>query len=211
MPNTAAGPQTGGALAAIPATPPHLRIEMLSQARYLSGARELVSAVCKRFGFDDGACGQIALAVDEALCNVIRHGYDKRADGRIWVSIWPVAAAEAAALRGGSGPGGVGLSLRPDEEPAGVRIVIDDQARQVDPESIKGRALEDIRPGGLGVFIIRQVMDHARFEKRAEGGMRLVMAKLLNNAAAASDPSRPGSEGPHAPPHAPNASPDRKG
>ncbi len=139
--------------------PPEIRVEMLSQPRYLSGARDLVAAVSKRFGFDDAVCGQIALAVDEALCNVIRHGYDRRSDGKIWVNIWPLDDAE--------------------NEAGGIRIVIDDQARQVDPDRIKGRELEDIRPGGLGVYIIKQVMDWVRFEKRSEGGMRLAMLKAL--------------------------------
>lgn len=136
---------------------PHMKVEMLSQPRYLSGARELVSAVAKRFGFDDHACGQIALAVDEALCNVIRHGYGRRPDGKIWVSLWP------AFEQGG--------------EPGGIKIVIDDMAPQVDPEKIRGRELEDIKPGGLGVYIIRQVMDSVRYSKRPEGGMRLELVK----------------------------------
>ncbi len=149
----------GVPLDAAPTTLPHVRIELYSQPRYLSGARDLVSAVAKRFGFDDTACGQLALAVDEALCNVIRHGYDRRPDGRIWVSLWPCSDDEG--------------------RPGGIRIVIDDLAHQVDPEKIRGRELEDIRPGGLGVYIIRQVMDAVRYEKRSEGGMRLLMTKLL--------------------------------
>ena len=136
---------------------PHVSVELLSQPRYLSGARDLVAAVAKRFGFDDTSCGQIALAVDEALCNVIRHGYDRRSDGRIWLRLWPEDE------RGG--------------EPRGIRIVIEDEAAQVDPEAIKSRDLEDIRPGGLGVYIIRQVMHEVRYEKRAEGGMRLTLVK----------------------------------
>ena len=133
---------------------PHVMVEVLSQPRYLSGARDLVSAVSKRLGFDDTACSQIALAVDEALCNIIRHGYDQRADGKIWISIWPV-----------DGDGG------------GIRIQIDDRAKQVDPKGIKSRDLDDIRPGGLGVHIIHQVMDEARYEQREGGGMRLSMRK----------------------------------
>jgi len=135
----------------------HVRVELLSQARYLSGARELVAAVAKRLGFDDSACGQIALAVDEALCNIIRHGYGRKPDGRIWLSLWPLPA----------GPG----------EPEGLRIVLEDEARQVEPELIKGRELEDIRPGGLGVYIIKQVMDSVKYEKRPGVGMRLEMLK----------------------------------
>lgn len=142
-----------------PGVAPHVMIQMMSQPRYLCGARDLVSAVAKRFGFDDAACGQIALAVDEALCNVIRHGYDRRPDGRIWLSLWPV----------GDGAGDAG----------GIRIVIEDEANQVDPELIRSRDLDDVRPGGLGVYIIQQVMDTARYDKRPEGGMRLELTKML--------------------------------
>src|SRR4029434_8191323 len=98
----------------------------------------MVASVSRRLGFSEEACGQIALAVDEALCNVIRHGYERRKDGPIWVSLWPMDS-------NGGGPGG--------------RIVIEDEAKQIDPEEIKGRDLDEIRPGGLGVHIIRQVMD----------------------------------------------------
>ena len=118
--------------------PPDIRVELVSDPLYLSGARELLSAVAKRLGFSDEGCAQIALAVDEALCNVIRHGYGTRRDGPIWISVWPLRAEKG-------GPG--------------LRIVIEDEARQVDPESIRGRDLDQIRPGGLGVHIIRQVMD----------------------------------------------------
>lgn len=138
-----------------------MRVEMLSQPRFLSGARDLVSAVSKRCGFDDAACGQMALAVDEALCNVIRHGYDRRPDGKIWISLWPIEES--------------------GKEPTGIKIVIEDEARQVEPEKIKSRDLDDIRPGGLGVHIIQQIMSRSYFEKREKVGMRLVMLKMHNN------------------------------
>lgn len=137
-------------------------IHMLSQARYLSGVRELLFSIARRFGFDEKSASHIALAVDEAVCNIIRHGYDKRADGDICVRLWPVPEDT---------PEG--------ENPEGIRIIIDDHAKQVDPEKIKGRDLEDVRPGGLGVHIMKQVMDEVTYEKRAEGGMRLTMIKRL--------------------------------
>jgi anti-sigma regulatory factor (Ser/Thr protein kinase) len=124
--------------------PPDIHVRLVSDPTYLSGARELVSAVARRLGFSDEGCGQIALAVDEALCNVIRHGYDRRKDGPIWMSIWP------STWSGESGAGANGE--------AGITIVIEDEAKQVDVAQIKGRDLDLVRPGGLGVHIIRQVM-----------------------------------------------------
>jgi hypothetical protein len=49
----------------------------------------------------------------------------------------------------------------------------------VDPTTIKSRDLDEIRPGGLGVHIITEVMDEVRWEKRTDGpiGMRLTMMK----------------------------------
>ncbi len=143
-------------------TDAHVVVEMVSQPRYLSGARDLVAAVAKRLGFTDHDCGQIALAVDEALCNVIRHGYDRREDQKIWLNIWPARDPD-------------------DESKTGIRILIEDEAQQVDPEQIQPRDLDEIRPGGLGVYIIREVMDEARFERRPEStvGMRLDMTKWV--------------------------------
>lgn len=148
----------------VPASPPHVELRLLSQARYLCGARDAVSSIARRFGFDEQVSGQLALAVDEALCNVIRHGYDSAPDRPIWVKLWP--------LNLGSVDGAAG----------GIRVVIEDEARQVDPAGIKSRDLNDIRPGGLGVHIIRQIMTASKFEKRQgpQGGMRLVMAKRLD-------------------------------
>lgn len=150
MGNTSNGLDAGGA---------HIRIELRSNPVYLSGARELVGAVAKRLGFEDVTCSKISLAVDEALCNIIRHGYDRATDRPIWISIAPVGDADDA---------------------EGIRVVIEDEARQVEPDQLKGRELEDVRPGGLGVHIIREVMDQARYEKREGGrGMRLTLLKRV--------------------------------
>lgn len=135
--------------------PPHLRLEMLSNPIYNAGARELVASVARRLGFSEHQSGQMALAVDEALCNIFRHGYERRGDGKIWLSLWPTE----------------------DEGGGGLRIVLEDEARQVDPAVIKSRDLAEIRPGGLGVHIIQQVMDQAVYERREGAGMRLTMMK----------------------------------
>lgn len=174
---TLANPQISVPMDQVPSTPPHVEIHLLSQPRYLCGARDAVGSISRRFGFDEQTSGQLALAVDEALCNVIRHGYNNAPDRPITLKIWPLheddmsAAASAPSAPGNGTPQG----------PGGVRIVIEDEARQVDPDQIKSRDLAEVRPGGLGVHIIRQIMSATRFEKRPgpQGGMRLVMAKRL--------------------------------
>lgn len=149
-------------------TEPHIRLQLLSNPLFLSGAREMVYQFASRCGFTDEACGQMALAVDEALCNVIRHGYGKAADRPIWISLYF--------------HGGVATPETQHDNPTqALEIRIEDEAKQVDPSQIKSRDLEEIRPGGLGVHIITEVMDEVRWEKRADRGagvgMRLTMVK----------------------------------
>lgn len=152
---------------------PHIRVEMLSNPMYLSGAREMVSAVARRLGFNEANCSQVALAVDEALCNIIRHGYDRQADRPIWLSIWPLEGSPSCST--GCAPG-CSAGASPGMS-AAIKIVIEDEAKQVEPTCIKGRDLEDVRPGGLGVHIIKEVMDEVRYEKREGAGMRLTLVK----------------------------------
>lgn len=140
--------------------PPDLTLRMRSSPRLLAGARELIASLARRLGFDEVSACQVALAVDEALANVIRHGYERREDGPIDMMVWLLA------------PSG-----DPAAAPTGLKVVIEDEGRQVDPDLIRGRDLDDIRPGGLGVHIIREVMDEARYEKRIGGGMRLTLVK----------------------------------
>lgn len=136
---------------------PDISIQMLSRAALLAPLRSMVVCLAERCGFDEVCCGHIALAVDEALANVIKHGYGGRDDCRVWVHLWQL------------------------HEPSGLRVVIEDLARQVDPEHIRSRDLDDVRPGGLGVHLMQSVMDLVRFEKRREGGMRLTLEKALRS------------------------------
>jgi len=144
--------------------PAHITVHLHGDPKYLAGVREMVASVARRLGFDELSCSQIALAVDEALCNVIRHGYKDRADKPIWIRIWPEPI------------GGGHEAASP-----GLRVVIDDEAQQVDPSCMQGRQLDDIRPGGLGVHIIREVMDEVRYDQREGGkGMSLTLVKRGN-------------------------------
>jgi len=114
-------------------------------------------AVAERLGFCPQDAAQIALAVDEAICNIIKHGYERREDGRIWISVWPIEEVK--------------------DDRYGVRILLEDEGRQTVPSEIKSRPLNEIRPGGLGVHIIRKVMDVVEYSQRAERGMQLLLEK----------------------------------
>ena len=151
-----------------PAQPaPQLRLELRSNALLLAGARDMISAVAKRFGFPDESCAQIALAVDEALCNVIKHGYGRDPSRPIWITVFAIGNGWEQASRNGAD----------GQLPDALRVVVEDEAPQVDPTQIKSRDLDEVRPGGLGVHIIKTVMDEAVYERREKVGMRLTMLK----------------------------------
>ena len=61
---------------------------------------------------------------------------------------------------------------------SGLEIAIRDYGRQVPLESICSRDLDDIRPGGLGVHIIKSVMHEACYAHAEGGGTRLTMRKF---------------------------------
>ncbi|MEO1583408.1 MAG: ATP-binding protein [Planctomycetota bacterium] len=155
---------------------PAVEVRLLSHPTYLAGSRELVIGIARRLGFDDNGAGKIALATDEALANVINHGYKRQPDRPIWIRLWPLAA--------------------PNQP--GIRIVIEDEAPHIDPEAICGRDLADVKPGGLGVHIIKEVMDVVEYSKRSPVGMRLTMIKRLTPRAAdpTADPTADQSTGP---------------
>ena len=83
---------------------PDIRIELSSDPAYLAGVRQLIAQVGERIGFDEAACSKIALAVDEALANVIRHGYGRACGRPIWVSAPPCGSRRVRCRRTGWRP-----------------------------------------------------------------------------------------------------------
>lgn len=123
----------------------------------LGQVRTLLRQLAEKLDLPEDQSNGIILAVDEALTNIIRHGYGGPCDKPIRVQ----ARCRAATA----------------ERPEALEFVIRDFGRQVDPKTIKGRDLEDVRPGGLGVHIIRSVMDEVEYTCPVEGGMQLRMLK----------------------------------
>lgn len=105
-------------------------------------------------GLDPTSIQELVLAVGEACQNVMQHGYGDLETGDIL------------------------LTLSRDEDGIIVRII--DFAPAVDPKKIKPRDLSDVRPGGLGVHFIEELMDSAEFRPNPDGvGNVLEMTKRM--------------------------------
>ena len=118
-----------------------------SNPRLLSVVRGAVERLTDTLGFPAGQCRSITRAVDEALTNIVRHSYGNRLDQ-------PIALYFRCAKRCQQG-----------EIESGLEILICDRGRAIDLNTLRGRPLEQIRPGGLGLYLIRQAMDIVEFTR----------------------------------------------
>jgi len=131
------------------------RIHLLSRADRLQPLRKFVRELAIQHGCCEENLDCMVMAINEACMNVIQHAYHGRDDGEIIVEFWKDA----------------------DE----LLIRIYEFADQVDLDSIRSRDLADVRPGGLGVHIIHQVMDSVLYKNCNEPmGNLLEMRKQLN-------------------------------
>jgi len=102
----------------------------------LAEIRALVGGAAAALGADAAAAADCVLAADEACQNIIRHAY-----------------------HGGEGVVVVGVDRRSE----GIVIELMDFAPPVDQSTLVSRPLEAVRPGGLGLHLMRSVMDRVEF------------------------------------------------
>ncbi len=120
------------------------------KAEWVALARLSVAAVASRLHFSIDEIEDIKLAVAEACTNAIQHAH-----GSSYIEIRCEALNE------------------------GLRIQVRDYGRGTRPDSIRSRELEDERVGGLGVFLIRSLMDDVSYDVHPEQGTQLIMTKRL--------------------------------
>jgi len=149
-----------------------IAIRINSDPANLCVVRSAVESAAQRWGLPERDCHPLVLAVDEALTNIIRHGYACRADEPIYVTLSPLHT----------------------EQRQGIEVIIEDETTNIDPSSIKSKAsesasIDDVKPGGLGVSIIEKSVDHHRYERRLDAkGLRLTLHKYASTVPAQPSP-----------------------
>ena len=104
--------------------------------------------------FDDITANQIVLAVDEAITNIYRYAYFEKEGQPIDV-----------------------FFVRLDGI---LEIRLVDQGVCCELSKIKSRDLDDVRPGGLGVYLMQSVMNTVEFRPHPEGrGTTLILRKNI--------------------------------
>ena len=114
-----------------------LQLRFPARAAELKRIRDAVRESLEGCGCSAKSTADIVLATDEACQNIIRHAYRGDSDNVIELEV---------EHRGDS-----------------LIFSLTDHAPAIDPSQVKPRDLEDIRPGGLGTYFIRRVMDEVEF------------------------------------------------
>ncbi|HTP12046.1 MAG TPA: ATP-binding protein [Bacteroidota bacterium] len=112
-----------------------------SRTDNLLEVREFVSEAARQFGFGDEDVANIVLAVDEACTNIIKHAYQYAPDKEIFVSI-----------------------IRNDGT---FEVKIRDHGKNFDPTELRPpdlkQNLSHHRRGGLGVYLMKKLMDKVEY------------------------------------------------
>ena len=139
-----------------------LKLELPSDPSLLCAVRGAVERLTEYFGFSPPDCRAVTRAVDEALTNIIRHSYNGRPDRPIEMLFRSVRANHDQTRSGSEG----------------LEILLCDRGPSIERARLCMRALEEVKPGGLGLHFIQQSMDVVEY-KRAKGTNRLRLVKYV--------------------------------
>lgn len=118
--------------------------------------RKFVIGIAKKFGFNDESIGEIELAVDEACANVIKHAYRYDKTKKIDITV--------------------------ETNGRKLTIIISDQGEGFDPEKLESseQRLQKHARGGLGIALIKKVMDEVSFNIHPGSRNQVKMVKYIS-------------------------------
>lgn len=129
-------------------------VQFSAKFEFLDEIREFVGDIARAGGFGDKDVYNIQLAADEAASNIIEHAYEGVKNGVLEIS---------CGMRDGA-----------------ITIIMVDHGESFDPSAIPlpdlKADLSERKIGGLGIFLMRKLMDEVRYESRNTGNV-LTMIK----------------------------------
>jgi serine/threonine-protein kinase RsbW len=127
----------------------------LAQFDQLDAIRGFAAQAARDAGLQDSEVNAVVLAIDEACSNIVEHAYRGVKKGQIECTC--------------------------DAGPDALTIILRDHGKAFDVSKVPapdvGADLSDRRIGGLGIFLMRKLMDEVRFEAQGKSGNVLTMVK----------------------------------
>ena len=119
-------------------------IQFTAKFEFLDEIRDFVGNIARDGGFGDKDIYNIQLATDEAASNIIEHAYEGINDGLLELS----------------------CSMQGDA----IRIILVDHGEPFDPSVVPTPDLKadlsERKIGGLGIFLMRKLMDEVHYDSR---------------------------------------------
>ena len=112
--------------------------------------RFMVEDLAKKNGFAQEKIEELKLAINEALANVIEHAYQWQKNKVIFIY----------------------FSIHYQD----IEVVIKDFGKKLDTAQLKSRNLDDVKDSGLGVFLIKNMVDEVEYHSE-ELGTELKLVK----------------------------------
>jgi len=137
-----------------------LELKLPNRLEYLAAVASLVTEACKVHRVVEQDRQDILLAVDEACTNIIKYAYD-------------VGSFEY-------------FTIRLTFEPNMIFIEFQDRGNPFNPLDVEPpqnirEGIENRNLGGLGIFLIRKVMDRTEYRYSVDRGNCLILAKELSD------------------------------
>ena len=130
--------------------------DFLVSSASLKEVRTFSREVFEKINIQQEQKDELVLAIAEAAQNIVKHGYKDIE-----------STTDKMQIR---------ISLKSGE----LEIGFFDKGKAVVPENVQHRKLDDIKPGGLGTFFIKQIMDAAVFKKDQKGWVNhLILTKKI--------------------------------
>lgn len=130
-------------------------VQFAAKFEFLDEIREYVGNIARESGFGDKDVYNIQLATDEAASNIIEHAYENIADGLLEL---------ACGVQGDT-----------------IKIILTDHGEPFDPSEIPlpdlKADLSNRKIGGLGIFLMRKLMDEVHYESNADKSNTLTLLK----------------------------------
>ena len=130
--------------------------DFLVRSSSLKDVRTFSREVFEKLELNQELKDELVLAIAEAAQNIVKHAYKDfpETDDRMVVQI----------------------SCNNNK----LEIAFFDNGKPVEKEKIKHRAIDDIKPGGLGTFFIQEIMDDAVFKKDQQQWVNhLILSKKI--------------------------------
>lgn len=125
----------------------------------LATIRDFVKSAANQSGFSEDSTGKIILAVDEACTNIIKHAYKYSPEGNILIKV-------------------------KFNDPK-FSISITDDGSHFDPNKVPEPDLREYykqkRVGGLGMFLIKKLMDEVNYSTLSGNKNQVILVKYLPN------------------------------